>query len=144
MAPKVQNETPYKDQIKNDLQKQKQNEIQKAKVDLNKINLKVLATQIGVLSEDVKLFMKLVKSNRYYALNNRTIALLMKGTIDASTIVGTETIDVMESDAEVQVLMLLETEVEIFVVDKNKTRAGGAFFNCLTNTLFDFDKYGIF
>ena len=137
MAPKVQNETPYKDQIKNDLQKLKQNEIQKVKVDLNKINLKVLATQIGVLSEDVKLFMKLVKSNRYYALNNRTIALVMKGVIDASTIVGTETIDVMESDAEVQLLILLETEVEIFVVDKNKARAGGAFFNCLNNTLFD-------
>ena len=106
--------------------------------------MNTLAKQIGVWSEDGRLFMKVVKSNRYYALNNRTIALLMKGTIDASTIVGTETIDVMESDAEVQLLMLLETEVEIFVVDKNKTRAGGAFFNCLNNTLFDFDKYGIF
>ena len=50
-----------------------------------------------------------------------------------------------QSDAEVTIPIIeTETEVEIFVVDKNKTRAGGAFFNCLNNTLFDFDKYGIF
>ena len=58
MAPKVQNETPYKDQIKLNLQRLKQNQIQKVKVDLTKINIKTLATQIGVLSEDVKLYMK--------------------------------------------------------------------------------------
>ena len=106
--------------------------------------MNTLAKQIGVWSEDVKLFMKLVKSKRHYALNDRTIALFSKGEIDTSSIVGTEVIEVMESDAEVQQLILLETEVEIFVVDENKTRAGGAFFNCLNNTLFDFDKYGIF
>ena len=61
MAPKVQNKTPYKDQIKLNLQKLKQNQIQNLKIDLTKINIKTLATQIGVLSEDVKLFMKLVK-----------------------------------------------------------------------------------
>ena len=69
--------------------------------------------------------MKLVKSNRYDALNDRTISLLIKGDIDTSSIVGTEVIDVMESDAEVKALMLLETEVEIFVVDKNKTSRWG-------------------
>ena len=68
----------YKYQIKLTLQKLKQNQIQKVKIDLTKINIKTLVTQIGVLSEDVKLFMKLVKTNRYYALNDRTINLLMK------------------------------------------------------------------
>ena len=96
-----------------------------------------------MLSEDVKLFMKLVKTNRYYALNDRTIALLMKGDIDTSVIADVEVIGMRESDAEVIAILELETEVEIFVVDKNKTRAGGAFFNCLNNTLFDFDKYAI-
>ena len=38
----------------------------------------------------------------------------------------------------------IETEVETFVVDKNKTRAGGAFFPFLNNTMFDFDEYGVF
>ena len=40
MAPKVQNETPYKDQIKLNLQRLKQNQIQKVKVDLTKISIK--------------------------------------------------------------------------------------------------------
>ena len=87
MAPKVQNETPYKYQIKLNLQRLKQNRIQKVKVDLTKINIKTLATEIGILSEDVKLFMKILKSDRYYALNDRTIDLLMKGDIDTSVIV---------------------------------------------------------
>ena len=94
-----------------------------------------------MLSEDVKLFMKLVTSNRNYALNDRTIALLMKGDIDMSVMV----VEIEESspnDKEITKILETETEVEIFVVDK--TRAGGAFFNCLNNTLFDFDKYGIF
>ena len=38
----------------------------------------------------------------------------------------------------------IEKEIEIFVVDKNKTRAGGTFFPCLNNTNFDLDNYGIF
>ena len=141
MAPKVQNETPYKDQIKLNLQRLKQNQIQKVKVDLTKINIKTLATQIGVLSEDVKLFMKLVTSNRYYAINDRTINLLMKGDIDMSVMV-VEIEESSPSDKEITKILETETEVELFVVDKHKTRAGGAFFNCLNNTLFDFDKYG--
>lgn len=35
-------------------------------------------------------------------------------------------------------------KVEIFVVDKNKTRQGGAFFKYLNLTHFDLSKYGIF
>ena len=97
-----------------------------------------------MLSEDVKLYMKLVTLNRYYALNDRTIALLMKGDIDMSVVVGREIEYYSASDQAVREIQKTETEVEIFVVDKNKTRAGGAFFNCLNNTLFDFDKYGIF
>ena len=145
MAPKSSNDnSAYKSKIKLDLEKLKNNQIQNVKVDLTKVNINTLATQIGVLSEDVKLFMKLVKSDRYYALNDRTIALLMKGDIDTSVIVDVEVTGMRESDAEVKAIIEHETEVEIFVVDKNKTIAGGAFFNCLNNTLFDFDKYGIF
>ena len=144
MAPKSSNDnSAYKSKIKLDLEKLKNNQNQNVKVDLTKVNIKTLATQIGVLSEDVKLFMKLVKSDRYYALSDRTIALLMKGDIDTSVIVDVEVTGMRESDAEVKAIIEHETEVEIFVVDKNKTRAGGAFFNCLNNTLFDFDKYGI-
>ena len=85
--------------------------------------------------------MKRLTSNLYYALNDRTIDLLMKGDIDMTS--TTETLETYASDAEVKALMLLETEVEIFVVAKNKTRAGGAFFNCLNNTFVDCDEYGV-
>ena len=81
-----------------------------------------------------------MKSDRYYALNDRTIALLMKGDIDTSVIVDVEVTGMRESDAEVKAIIEHETEVEIFVVDTNNARAGGAFFNCLNNTLFDFDN----
>ena len=84
-----------------------------------------------------------MKSDRYYALNDRTIALLMKGDIDTSVIVDVEVTGMRECDAEVKAIIEHETEVEICVVGKNKTRAGGAFFNCLNTTLFDFGKYGI-
>ena len=40
MAPKVQNENTYKDQIKLNLQRLKQNQIQNVKVYLTKINIK--------------------------------------------------------------------------------------------------------
>ena len=97
-----------------------------------------------MLSEGVKLYMKLLTSNRYYALNDRTIDLLMKGDIDMSATVGEGEEEISESDMKVQKILETENEVEIFVVDKNKTRTGGAFFNCLNNTLFDFDKYVVF
>ena len=88
--------------------------------------------------------MKLFTSNRCYALNDRTIDLLMKGDIDMSATVGEGEEEISESDVKAQKILETESEVEIFVVDKNKTRSGGAFFNCLNNTLFDFEKYGVF
>ena len=50
--------------------------------------MKSLATGIGILSQDVKLFMILPSSNIYYALNDRTINLLMKGQIDEIAVTG--------------------------------------------------------
>ena len=88
--------------------------------------------------------MKLLTSDRYYDLNDRTINLLMNGDIDMSATTSEKGEEIKESDAEVIDLLDIEEEVEIFVVDKNKTRAGGAFFPYLNNTVFVFDKYGIF
>ena len=51
---------------------------------MTKVNIIPLTSQIGVLSEDVKLYMKLATSKRYYALNDRTINLLKKGDVDMS------------------------------------------------------------
>ena len=144
MAPKSSNDnSAYKSHIKLDLEKLNNNQIQNVKVDLTNINIKTLATLLGVLSEGVKLYMKLLTSNIYYALNDRTHNLLMKGDIDMSVVVGEEAIVNTISDAELVYIIVQEREVEILVVDKHKTRAGGAFFNCLNNTLFYFDKYGI-
>ena len=57
MAPKSPNDnSAYKSNIKWDLEKLKNNQTQNAKVDLTKVNINTLATQIGVLSEDFKLF----------------------------------------------------------------------------------------
>ena len=38
----------------------------------------------------------------------------------------------------------IETEVGIFVIDKNNTREGGAFFKYLNLTNFDLEKHGLF
>ena len=63
MAPKSSNDNSnYINQIKLNLDKLKKNQIQNVKVDLTKINIKTLASQIGVLSQDVKLYMKLLTS----------------------------------------------------------------------------------
>ena len=52
MAPKSSNDnSAYKSQRKLDSEKLKNNQIQNVKVDLTKVNVKTLATQIGVLSE---------------------------------------------------------------------------------------------
>ena len=50
--------------------------------------MKSLATEIGILSQDVKLFMILPSSNIYYALNDRTSNLLVKGHIDENAVTG--------------------------------------------------------
>ena len=74
MPPKSSNDnSAYKSKIKLDLEKLKNNQIQNVKVDLTKVNIKTLASQIGVLSEDVKLYMELLTSDRYCAFNDRTI-----------------------------------------------------------------------
>ena len=67
----------YRSTIKEQLEKLKTNSIQNVKVDLTKINIQTLANDLGKLSDDVKLFMKLSTANRYYALNDRTINLVL-------------------------------------------------------------------
>ena len=47
------------------------------------------------------------------------------------------------SDAEAVKPVHTEKEVEMFIVGKNITRAGGSFFPCLNVTIFDLSKYGI-
>ena len=119
----------------------------KGLIDLSKFNIKKLAKRIAVLSEDVKMFMYLPNAKRYHALNDRTINLLMKGNIDMSAMTtgdgdggGGNSV----SDAEAVETVHKEKEVEMFIVDKNRTRAGGCFFPYLNITIFDLSKYGIF
>ena len=135
MAPKPSNSNTYKDGIKLDLERLKTNEIPKKKqIYLTKINIKTLSSLIGILSEDVKLYVKLLTANRYYALNDRTINFLSQGEVDMSATTaefGSAPASKSVSDADVVDLVDSETEVVIFVVDENKTRAGGAFFQIL-------------
>ena len=109
--------------------------IQKVRVGLTKINIKTLSSLIGILSEDVEMYMKLLTANRYYALKDRTIHCLSQGAVDMSAITaefGSTPASSTGSDSAVTDLLDIETEVEIFVVDKNKTRAGGACFKYLS------------
>ena len=115
--------------------------VQHAKVDLTKINIRKLAKRIGVLSEDVKMYMYLFNSKRYYALNDRTINLLMKCTIDMSATSSESAEVITNSDKEVVDLIGKEKEAEFFIVGKNRTRAGGSFFPYLNITIFDLSKY---
>ena len=150
MAPKSSNDnSAYKSKLKLDLEKLKNNQIQNVKADLTKINIKTLATLLGVLSDDVKLYMKLLTTNRYYALNDLAINFLSQGEVDMSATTsavfsGNNHASNTVSDAEVEEVFGIETEVEIFVVDKNKTRAGGSFFPYINNTIFGLTKSGIF
>ena len=117
----------YKSKAKLDLKKFKNGDIQATKVDLNKININTLAKKAGVLSENVKMYMYPSGANIYYALNDRTINLLMKGNVDMSATTGKK-----------------EQELELFIVDKHRTRGGGSFFPYLNITIFDLSKYGMF
>ena len=101
-----------------------------------------MATRIGVLSDGLKLTMILPSSNRYYALNDRTINLLLKGKIDTNAIIGAPD-EPKFSDAEIRDLIEQETEVLISVLNIEKTRPGGAFFSFLNKTIYDLSKYGI-
>ena len=57
MPPKSPNDkSAYKSKLKLDLDKLKNGEAQATKVDLTKIKMKTLAKKIGVLSEDVKMY----------------------------------------------------------------------------------------
>ena len=119
MAPKSSNDnSAYKSKIKLDLEKLKNNQIQNVKVDLTKIDIQTLATLLGVLSEDVKLYMKLLTANRYYALNDRTINFLSQGEVDMSATTGVAfgfaSLAAADnvSDAEVEEVLDIETEVE--------------------------------
>ena len=138
---KAATKNDYRSTLKKQLEKLKTKSIQQVKVDLTKTNIKTLATDLGQLSDDVKMFMKLLTSDRYYALNDRTFNLLMKGDIDMSATTSEKGEEIKESDAEVIDLLDIEEEVEICVVYENKTRAGGAFSPYINNTVFDFDKY---
>ena len=65
--------------------------------------------------------MKLLTSNRYYALNDRTINLLLKGEIDMSaTHSEEEQRKPTASDEETIDILDKETEVEVFRVEKIK------------------------
>ena len=92
--------------------------------------------------------MYLPTAKRCYALNDRTINLLMKGNVDMSATTGEAGEDEggnpsTFSDAEAVETVKKEQEVELFIVYKNKTRAGGSFFPYLNITIFDLSKYGI-
>ena len=119
MAPKKKSDAVSKSDIIANLEKLKNGENQAIKFDLTKIKIKTLAESIGVVSEDVKLYMKLLTSNRYYALNDRTINLLLKGEIDMSA-THTHAEKVSHSDAEIVTLLDEETDVEVFRVEKIK------------------------
>ena len=90
---------------------------------------------IGILSGGVKLYMKLLTANRYYALNDRTVNMLSRGEVDMSATTGitlgfaSMAASKTAVDCGVEELLGIETEVEIFVVDRNKTRQGGACSN---------------
>ena len=68
----------------------------------------------------------------------------MKGDIDMSITLGDEVEQIKDSDYKVVKLIAQEKEVEIFVVNTGKARAGGSFFPFINNTIFDLSKYGIF
>ena len=124
MPPKSSNDkSAYGSKMKLDLEKLKNGGVQAAKVDFVKIDIKTLAKRIGVLSEDVKVYMYLSSAKIYYALSDRTINLLMKGNVDMSTTTGEagEGDKSTFSDAEVKEIAKTEKEVELFIVDENKT-----------------------
>ena len=128
--------------MKLELGKLTSGEVQGTKVDLTKIKINTLAKTIGVLSEDVNMYMYLFNSKRYYVLNDRTINLLMKGDIEMSaTTSGTAEV-ITDSDKEVVDVINVGQEVELFTLEKNKTRAGGPFFPYINITMFDLSKYG--
>ena len=84
---------------------------------MTKIILKI-AKRIGVLSESVKLYMYLFTSKRYYALNDRTTNLLMKGDIGMSATTSETAEVITDSDKEDVDLINVEKEVGLFILEK--------------------------
>ena len=86
---------------------------------------------VGTLSEDVQLYTHLLTADRYYALNDRTIHFLPQCEIDMSATTAQASgsdLAAQGSDGDVVDLLDGETEINIFVVDKNKMRQGGVLF----------------
>ena len=106
----------YENKLMLDLEKLKNRQMNKVRVYLTKLNIRTLASRIGVLSENVKLYMKLLTSKRYYALTDRTINLLLKGDIDMSTTTSETAEVITDSDKEIVVLIKVEQESEFFIV----------------------------
>ena len=87
--------------------------------------------------------MVLPSSNRHYALNDRTINLLMEGKIGTNAVIGGPDEPTI-SDAEIS--ELLEQEKLILTVVKlkvDKQRPGGACFSFLYKAVYDLSKHGI-
>ena len=113
MPPNKSNvKSEYKKTVKLESGKLKNDEVQATKVDLAKIKINTLAKKIVSLSEDVKMCMHLFKSKGYYALNDRTINLLMEGDIDMSATTSESAEVITDSDKEVVDLIHVEQEVE--------------------------------
>ena len=120
MPPKSSNDkSAYKNKTKLDLE-ELNGEIQATEGDLTKISLKELAKRIGVLSEDVNMYMYLSNAKRYHAPNDRTTNLLLKGTVVMSATTGEagEGDKNTFSDAEAVGTVKKGQEVELFIVDK--------------------------
>ena len=63
MPPKSSNSNSAKGgEIELDLEKLKNGQIQNVKIDVPNVNTRTLASQVGVLSEDVQLYMKRLTS----------------------------------------------------------------------------------
>ena len=92
--------------------------IQNAKVDLPQINIITLASQVGVLSEDVKLYMKLLPSKIHCASTDRTVNWLVKGDIDMSATTFEQAEGVKESDSDVIDSLGVEKEVDFLQLRK--------------------------
>ena len=90
------------------------------------------------------MYMYLFNPKRNYALNDRTINLLMQGDIDMNATTSETAEVITDSGKEVVDSINVEQEVELFTVEKNKTRAGGSFFPYLHIIIFDLSKYCIF
>ena len=89
------------------------------------------------------MYMYLFNPKEYYDSNDRTINLLMKGDIDMSATTSESAEVITDSDKEAVDSINVEQEVELFIVYKNKTRAGGSFSPSLNITIFDLSKYDI-